>query len=151
MNNNITPDPQEPAEPIRRERRLRVTADDGGNPVLQPVDDKSIGVSAEGSIDSTTINYDNFWHCGCPTHIPAGGRCAVGGCGRISCQQCAGRCSRCSVPACLEHSVFMAVADGKTARVCLRCHAALKRKQVLHQIGRLLLYPFVDFGGKEGP
>jgi hypothetical protein len=134
--------------PVRRRQRLRYTADEDGNPAIQPVASDAIGLSPEDSIDTTTAEFDAFYHCGCPMQAAAGGRCAEGNCGRISCQRCCGRCANCQKPLCLEHSRFVAMGNSATIRLCFSCHGTLRRQRILATIGHVLLTPFVDFGDR---
>jgi hypothetical protein len=130
--------------PVRRRRDLRWTRDEDGNEVLLPMEADSLDVSE--SVDSEHIYADRFYHCGDPMTIPAGGKCAEGGCSRISCQKCAGRCARCQKPLCLEHSQFIPAEDGPALRLCWGCHGAVRRERMLRALGRVLLSPFVEFG-----
>ena len=149
MDNFRNPNDLNGSEPLRRRRRHIVTTDDDGNPVVKPVDANSIALSPEGAIDSSEIGFESYRHCGCPTTIPAGGRCAVDGCGRVSCERCAGRCANCMIPCCLEHSRFAAGTDGKPLRFCLRCDVELRRKTLFRKMRGFLFSPFVDRGGQR--
>lgn len=130
--------------PVRRRQRLRWTRDENGDPVELPMEADSIEVG--DSVDSTHIHADHFYHCGCPMEIPPGGKCAEGGCGRISCQRCAGRCARCQKPLCLEHSVYVLADNGTaTGRFCRGCDGEIRRARRIRSVSRALLSPFVKF------
>jgi len=130
---------------VRTKTQLRVTVDREGNPIIEPVAAESITLSDEGSIDTTTVVQDRFYHCGCSAEVTMGGRCAEPGCGRVSCVRCFGRCNVCSKPICLEHSIPAVSQSGAVTRLCRHCYDAIARKRVL----RAVLSPFVVFHQEE--
>ncbi len=135
--------------PIRRDVQLRITTDEDGNPKIEGVDGTGVRVSPEGSLDRVIITSDRFFHCGCSVEQAPGGRCGWPGCGRVSCQKHEGRCHDCSVPLCLEHSVFEDTQTGRL-RLCHKCHDVGRRRRILGAGLRFLARPFVDFeNGRE--
>lgn len=135
--------------PIRRDVQMRVTVDEDGNPKLEGVDGTGVRVSPEGSLDRVIVTSDRFFHCGCSADQAPGGRCGIPGCGRVSCPKCAGRCHVCTMPLCLQHSVFENTENARI-RLCHRCRDAGKRRRTLAAGLRCLASPFIDFEkGKE--
>lgn len=134
--------------PIRRDVQLRITVDEDGNPKIEGVDGMGVRVSPEGSLDRVIIISDRFFHCGCSAEQAPGGRCGMPRCGRVSCQKCEGRCHACSIPICLEHSVFEGT-ENVRIRLCHKCRDASKRRRVLMAGLRCLASPFVDFESRK--
>lgn len=137
-------------KPVRREVRLRLTVDEDGQPAVETVDGDAVALSPDGSIDRIQIAPDNFYHCGCSSRQPLGGRCGERGCGRVSCAAHAGNCLRCQKPVCLEHSTWLRTSgDEGSTRLCGQCHEAISRRQRQQKAIRFLLKPFVDFDGGD--
>ena len=133
------------AKPVRRDAQLRMTVDADGKEVIETVAGQSFTLSQDGSIDRVSVVPDRFYHCGCNAEQPMGGRCAEGGCRRVSCHRCYGRCNSCQKPLCLEHSVFLVGPGQQRIRLCHRCEDENKRRRRLIRAGRALLSPFVRF------
>jgi len=131
------------AKPVRRKIQFRQTVDADGNPAMEVIGGESISLSQDGSIDSASVQQDQFYHCGCNAEHPMGGRCGVPGCGRVSCEQCHGRCSFCAKPLCLEHSRFAEIEHQKNVRLCPACHSSLIRKRRIGAIVKGTLSPFI--------
>lgn len=101
---------------------------------------EALTLSGEDSIDRARIS--TFYHCGCSTLLPIGGRCAESGCRNVSCQRCFGRCSgpSCQKPLCLEHSSHLA-AEGRIVRLCRECYGPKRRRQLGLRTLRALVTP----------
>jgi len=130
---------------VRRRVVLRPTVDSDGNPIIETVDGESISLSPDGSIDSTKVIPDRFYHCGCNAENRMGGRCSEPECGRVSCVRCFQRCQHCAKPLCLEHTVFLRDEKDGGISLCRRCHESLRRKHIV----RSVLRPFIEFEERE--
>ena len=138
------------SRPVRRHIQVRLTVDDDGNPVLETVEGEAIDLSSDGSIDTTRIVPDRFYHCGCNASHPMGGRCAVSGCVHISCARCFGRCALCMLPICLEHSRSVVPKENQHVRLCPKCFDDYRRQHRVRRVIRGLLRPFIVFDDKGG-
>ena len=137
------------AEPLRRTGNVRPTRDDDGNLVMQPVDLESIVLSPDGSVDQIRMAVDRFYHCGHSAAEPIGVKCAVPGCNRVSCRQCAARCETCLKPLCVEHVFRLAAELGRELRLCSDCRDQMSRRLRWQTIGRTLLKPFISFDQED--
>jgi hypothetical protein len=130
--------------PVRREAQLKVTRDEEGNLVMEPVDMEAIVLSPEGAVDRYVVRPQRFHGCGCPAEMPIGSKCGEPGCGRISCERCSARCQACLKPLCPQHVARLALA-GQAMAFCSRCLAKHLRRRRLRAVARLVLHPFVNF------
>jgi len=146
--------PSSPASPhgrrpraLRQDMHLHQSVGPAGDPVIEPVEGESISLSPSGSIDRVKITNDRWYHCRCNANQwRPGGGCGEPGCHNISCERCFKRCHECYKPLCLEHASHAEV-NGQQVTYCSRCLAALRQKRFLHTAAKLLLSPFLDFGG----
>lgn len=104
-------------------------------------DTEDDALSPDGALDSAVVQEVFFLDCGC--RAPAAGRCER--CRAFSCAACHGRCLRCAVPVCLQHSVFIDEPGGVRRRLCTACFDHQRRTKRLRGTLRLLLQPFVHF------
>jgi hypothetical protein len=136
------------AQPVRRTVQARLTVDENGDPVIKPIEGKSVTLSEDGSIDEAILETESFHHCGCSaTLVPAGGHCAEPGCRQVSCRNCfqKSRCESCFKPLCLEHTHQLEDEDGKViGRYCSRCFGPRHRKGRALAVARAILRPFHD-------
>ena len=136
----------ENARPVRRTIAARITADERGEPLLEPTEGETVTLSEDGSIDRVVLQPESFYHCGhSAALIPVGGRCAEPGCRQVSCRECfqRARCDACDKPLCLEHTYQLEDKDGKpVGRFCRRCFDPRARRRLALATARALLSPF---------
>lgn len=130
-------------QPVQREIEVMLVPDADGNARIVPIRGEAIVMSPDGALDRVVVGVQHFRDCGCPVLGAPGVRCAMAGCGKISCPACAKRCAHCHIPTCLEHTEILTVADCGID-LCPRCHAEARRKQLFGQVARALLNPFVS-------
>ena len=138
------------SRPVRRRIRMRLTVDDNGNPCLETIDGETIDLSPDGSIDTTQVVPDRFYHCGCTATQSMGGQCAVPGCVQVSCARCFGRCGSCLLPLCPEHSRVIEMQMNQPIRLCPSCFEETRRRCRRRRIARCLLRPFIEFDDRQG-
>ncbi len=137
-------------KPIRGERKREVAHDPWHLRERQLQQEESAHiVSDDGGLESYHTGRHFASGCGCLRR--PGGFCAVCDPPETACVECFGLCRHCSKPLCRRHSVFVEGQSGQGIRLCSPCFDSSKRKQLVRQIGRLLLSPFVGFESRHDP
>ncbi len=123
--------------PIRRDVHVHVTGEGSGHQAAVPTGGEAFLLSPEGSIDR--VHLAHFYHCGCSTLKPTGGRCGESGCGKVSCQSCHSICFGCQLPLCPQHVHYFYDEEGRRTPLCWRCFDSLQWHRTLDRAWRALL------------
>lgn len=129
--------------PIRRLLTVFVRNDPRtGKTVEIPIESRETLLSQDGSPDTITVRYAQFWDCQHSIDQPLGGQCLE--CCSLSCCACFGPCVRCHRPICLSCSYFEQVSEREQVRWCRTCYEADRRRRRWRKVGMALVQPFVE-------
>lgn len=135
---------------VQRDIEINIVPDAEGRAKIVPVKGDVIVMSSDGALNRVHGAFQNFHDCGCFVLGAPGVRCAIAGCGKISCPACAKRCTHCLMPICLEHTEMLTVADCGVD-LCPRCHAEIRRRRFFGKVAKALLHPFVSTDPRNEP
>src|SRR5687768_7329494 len=130
---------------VRRVLRMFQYADPAtGADVTIPVDGRETTLSQDGSPDTVSVKYAQFYECGHSLDSPLGGRCFA--CRGLSCQACHGSCSSCQQPCCMQCSRYERLEDSSSGlRFCCGCFHGRRRVRLAKGVVLVLLSPLGIF------
>lgn len=120
-----------------------------GRIVELPTRYRQVGISANGSLDSTEVQIIRF-KCGCAPigPHPDGGLCGL--CppeNGLTCARCFTHCGCCGIGLCNEHQNRFHIENVGLAVFCPRCHGEAARSRRVRRVVKAIVRLFVQADG----